>query len=298
MENTSYALHIAVGVLIAIILISIILFVHSRISFQKQSEDEMLDASNKSAFNEALLVYDKRLMYGADVLSCLNKAQNNNQKYVYNNYYGEDLSDISDRQEYFVNVTVKLKKTLEEKITVYSKNSSGTISPNPNYNLDSSGYRDTFKPFKPTSTREYFNLPVVTYYYFDSNNIERASTAEYADIMWKGVPNSINVNTTLIHNGIYQTSLEGNASGVEYKLIDTGSAASNRMGKLSALLSTITQTEQVINNNNYSDGMYNWYYTTWRTAVYDFKTRKFKCTNVHYNETTGYIDLLEFEEIL
>lgn len=298
MENTSYALHIAVAVLLAIIIIAIILAVHRQISFQKQTEAEVLDASNQSKFNEALLVYDKKLMYGADVLSCLNKAQNNNQKYVYNNYYGEDLSDVSDRQEYFVNVTVKLKKTLEEKVTVYSKNSSGTISPNPNYNLDSSGYRDTFKPFKPTSTREYFNLPVVTYYYFDENNIERTSTAGYADVMWNGVPDSIRINSTLLHNGTYKTSLAGNDAGVEYKLIDTGAAASSRMGKLSALLSTITQTEQVINNNNYSDGIYNWYYATWRTAVYDFKTRKFKCTNVHYNEDTGYVDLLEFEEVL
>jgi hypothetical protein len=40
-----------------------------------------------------------------------------------------------------------------------------------------------------------------------------------------------------------------------------------------------------------------WYSATWKTAAYDFKTRKFKCTEVHYNEDTGYIDRISFVEI-
>ena len=69
--------------------------------------------------------------------------------------------------------------------------------------------------------------------------------------------------------------------------------------RLSALITTVSLKKQTINNNstptNFSGG--DWSYCTWTTAASDFKSRKFRCTGTKYNEETGYIERLSFEEI-
>lgn len=282
MENTSYALQIAAGVLIAIILIGIVLFVFRGISTEKKKEDDVLDATNKSEFNQAFLAYDKPLMYGTDVLSCLNKAQSNNQKYVYNNYYGTDNSKES-KEEYIIYVNVTLKKTLEEKVTVYTRNISGMISPNPTFEDTS------IKPFSTAGV--HFKVPTVKYYYFENKNIKnvlKETSAPYAKVMWHGVSGAVNQNSAL-ENKSYETSIRG---GQKYSLIGDGS---NNISKISALLTTVTDVEQRIDNSNENDNT--WEYAIWRTAAYDFKTRKFRCSNRKYSDETGYINLMEFEEV-
>jgi hypothetical protein len=80
--------------------------------------------------------------------------------------------------------------------------------------------------------------------------------------------------------------------------------SSNSTAKLSALLSTVTNPELTIINTEYGNTVFskesdanNWYSAKWRTAVYDFKTRKFECTSVHYNDSTGYVDEICFAEL-
>jgi hypothetical protein len=90
--------------------------------------------------------------------------------------------------------------------------------------------------------------------------------------------------------------MTGSTAGVEYQLI--GDSANNTE-TLSALLSTVTTTEQTIVNPDGIDSYthIDWSSATWRTAAYDFKTRKFKCTSVTYDDTTGYMTEICFEEI-
>ena len=118
MENTSYALYIAAGTLIAIVIISIVLVRWRSISRIEKTKDEVTAIENKADFNAEYEAYNKRLMYGTDVLSCLNKAQNNNQKYVYNNYYGTGTQNFGapDREEYFIDVEVTINSPLYDNI--------------------------------------------------------------------------------------------------------------------------------------------------------------------------------------
>ena len=62
-------------------------------------------------------------------------------------------------------------------------------------------------------------------------------------------------------------------------------------------MSTATVVEQTIINGDFNGSPSDWYSATWRTAAYDFKTRKFKCTGIEYNKDTGYVSKLKFEEI-
>jgi hypothetical protein len=226
-------------------------------------------------------------------LSCLNKAQNNNQRYVYNNYYGTDTATIgsSVREEYFVNVKVELKSDLEENLIAYYRDSTGTVRQFTN------GTFFNKYIFKDDNSNDFFELPTVTYYYFNKNEKLVSATDSYSNLLWGSSKNTIKVGTqtmkTKIVQGTYQLlTNEDVTTSTENKY-----ATDNTAAQLSALLSTVTTPEQTIYNSLYNDtGMNNWYKITWRTAVYDFKTRKFKCTSVHYADT-GYIDEICFVEI-
>jgi len=296
MENTSYALHIAAGLMIAIMVIGLILYVYRAMSTEQKSEDDVWATKTKAEFNEAFLAYDKPLMYGTDVLSCLNKAQSNNQRYVYNNYYGTDQSSVEAREEHLINVEVILHSDVQETITVYYRDGQGKLVAYTN-----GEFSETIPNlFSSDNKTKYFKLEPIKYYYFDSKQeVVKANTSNYKAIMWGS-----NSNITSLKTQTVKTNLKGSTEGNKYYLYNENS--NNKLNQLSALLSTVTTVEQTIehfdNINDYNDELKSndyksiWYSATWRSAVYDFKTKKFQCNSVSYNSDTGYINYIVFEE--
>ena len=99
--SLSKALIIVAGVLLAMIVIAFMTYTFRQIgSWSSTSQDEVL-VEQMQKFNKEYEAYDKDLMYGVDVISCLNKAKSNNDKI--NNKFGESI-DAS----YEVKVTVYL----------------------------------------------------------------------------------------------------------------------------------------------------------------------------------------------
>ena len=77
----------------------------------------MEDVEQLAKFNLEYEIYDKKGMYGVDVISCLNKAISNNEKYVEG---GSFLTGNKYGDEFTVDVWVRLTSDdLEESIEVY-----------------------------------------------------------------------------------------------------------------------------------------------------------------------------------
>ena len=165
MENTSYALYMVAGFLIAVMILSLVLFRWRQIGTVEKTKDDADVIKNKTEFNAEYEAFNRTLMYGTDVLSCLNKAQNNNQKYVYNNYYGTDTATIgsSDRAEHFIDVEVTIKSTLCDNVKAYYRDSKGK-----NQRIigltDGTNYKD--KVFSNSGI--HFDDPTIYYYYFNN----------------------------------------------------------------------------------------------------------------------------------
>ena len=87
MENASKALIIAGAVLLSVMIVSLLIYTGKSFGLIAKAEQDAKLTEDRKKFNAEYEVYDKNLMYGTDVLSCLNKAQSNNQKYVNNNYF-------------------------------------------------------------------------------------------------------------------------------------------------------------------------------------------------------------------
>ena len=99
MENATKALLIAGGVLIAIIILSMLLMMYNKISEIKNAQEEEKETQQLVAFNSQFEAYNKKLMYGTDVKTLINKVLENNEKYpisIYINLESENVSDVKE----------------------------------------------------------------------------------------------------------------------------------------------------------------------------------------------------------
>lgn len=87
MENATKALMIAGGVLIALIIITMFLIMFNNLSNIKKEQEEEAKVEQITAFNAEFEAYNKKVMYGVDVITLINKVAENNKKYVDNNDY-------------------------------------------------------------------------------------------------------------------------------------------------------------------------------------------------------------------
>ena len=81
MENATKALTIAGGVLISIIVIATLWYSFQQWGILPQAIDENDKISQEVAFNREFESYDKQNLYGTDVITVINKAIANNERY-------------------------------------------------------------------------------------------------------------------------------------------------------------------------------------------------------------------------
>jgi len=81
MENASKALLIAGGILLAMMILVLLVYVATYMGDMAKSQDERLAIQQLEEFNASYLAYNKSRMYGTDVLTVFNKA-NNEQDFI------------------------------------------------------------------------------------------------------------------------------------------------------------------------------------------------------------------------
>ena len=117
MENASKALLIAGGVLIAIIIITMFIMMFNRLSSIQKEQEEQTKIEQLAAFNAEYEAFNKKVMYGVDVITLINKVADNNKKYSNNMDYkitvllnGAEIKDSSsligtDQEKYLFKCT-------------------------------------------------------------------------------------------------------------------------------------------------------------------------------------------------
>ncbi len=84
MENATKALTMAGGVLIAIIVIATLVYASSTWQVIPRSQDDSDKVRQLSLFNQQYESYARDALYGTDLISVLNKAIDNNERYSVN----------------------------------------------------------------------------------------------------------------------------------------------------------------------------------------------------------------------
>lgn len=77
MENASKALLMAGGVLIAVLVIGLFVYMFTSMSGVFQSQEDIEYAKEIEEYNKEYLSYNRKLLRGADIISLMNKANDN-----------------------------------------------------------------------------------------------------------------------------------------------------------------------------------------------------------------------------
>ena len=122
MENASYALKMAAGVLLAVLILSIMTFILNNYTQTQKTILESKKSEKVVEFNEQFQAYEKAQMYGTDVISCLNLAYIINlENRVWDNMGLSGISRIiakgeSGLNEKAITVEIYLKNPLKSSI--------------------------------------------------------------------------------------------------------------------------------------------------------------------------------------
>ena len=99
MENASKALIIAGGVLLALMVLSLVVYMSTATSRFAESQDQKRLTEEIKAFNDGYTSYNKKRMYGTDIITVVNKAIEHNKK------IGEIKED-----PYYINIIITTKE--------------------------------------------------------------------------------------------------------------------------------------------------------------------------------------------
>ena len=290
MENASKALEMAAGVLLGVLLLSMVAYFFTSISSWPEQQDNEKNSEQTAQFNLEFEVYDKKGMYGADVISCLTKAENNNKKYYEG---GSFLSGQKYGETYWINVYVNLKSDLMEELIVYHMQSGADSIYKQvlQYGDECKEYTLGEIGFKFETTDD--GTEPYTYFTKDTELESRTEKISATNPPpGRDASDFINISDTLItdNGNTYNAWL--------YK--KTGSTVNTEdETPLQILLDTCSSNikQIVTNKEDNKESLEAWSSAEWRTALYDFKMRKFRCDNIKYSEVTGRVNEIYFSEI-
>lgn len=87
MENSSKALLIAGGILIALIILSAFLIMHARLNSFSKRQETLKQQEQIEKFNAQYEAFNKKIMYGVDVITLTNKVNQNNLDHAGDSLY-------------------------------------------------------------------------------------------------------------------------------------------------------------------------------------------------------------------
>ena len=95
MENASKALIIAGGILLALLILSTLIYVGTTMSNMADQQNQSKQLEQTAEFNRTYEAYNRSRLYGTDVISVVNRAID----------YNKQLD--ADEEEYFINIVIE-----------------------------------------------------------------------------------------------------------------------------------------------------------------------------------------------
>ena len=132
MENVSEALIMAGGILLAMMTLVLLVSLAGNLSILGEAQFTEEEIQRLNAWNAEWEAYNKQVLYGADVLTVFNKAEQNNEDYDNNALYNvnvtvkdKDGNNVADIKNYIEDESRKTNIFTCETMT--SNNQTGRI---------------------------------------------------------------------------------------------------------------------------------------------------------------------------
>lgn len=279
MENASKALEMAAGVLLGVLIMAVVAYFFSNIGDWPQQDDEIATKEQLAKFNLEYEIYEKKGMYGVDVISCLNKAQSNNEKYVEGNRF---LTGSAYGESFYIDVFVNINTPLEESLEVryYDKNQKEVVA-----------YGD--------------NAPLLEGKKLDMEYVGLFRGIDTSKELYTSFTPTTEITTTTVVLDELKNSKYMKANGGSVTGVNTGKETLNPDKTYYSLmndkeLETLLGFSNFLTikvDNNTGEYLDVWSSVTWQTALYDFKTKRFKCDYIGYSDVTGRVNKIYFSEL-
>lgn len=245
----------AAGMMMAILLIGLAVYLFNSISGIEDSKRDQQMQAEATEFNKRFSAFDRSSLYGTDVISVIGLAISNNKIYNQENH-GTPLGNYDSDSRYSINIEFQLtndiiKKTIENKFRMIDQDGDGILEEVPD-----SGYPKETKKETVLLTNnpgEFYNL---------------------------------NFNKTTLYSeyGTYRNEIEnGNTNplmGDTYKIY-------------SGIEKIATQGDNTVKTTTRQQGIKLLRITEDTSGYSDFKSTIFKCTEVKYNDV-GRIYYMKF----
>lgn len=128
MENASKALLMAGGVLIAILILTLIIYMGTTIRGLAKSQDNKALAEQTAEFNAQYEAYNKTVMYGTDVITVVNKAIDYNSRTDVDGQYKVNIKVLDkDNQEISVRYDSEFKTSIFRCTNVEYNSTTGRV---------------------------------------------------------------------------------------------------------------------------------------------------------------------------
>lgn len=116
MENASKALLIAGGILLALLILSVLIYVGTTMSDMADQQNQSRQLEQTAEFNRTYEAYNRSRLYGTDVMSVVNRAIE----------YNKQLD--TDEEEYFINIVIETTSNFETTIKSDIRYGSGAFN--------------------------------------------------------------------------------------------------------------------------------------------------------------------------
>lgn len=294
MEHANKAFIMAAGMLFALMVLSLVAFVFGRLTSLPMEEDVNLEASQIAAFNNEYTAYDKKIMYGVDIISVLNKAKSNNDKYVQELF----VTGGGYNTDFMIDIQVTLKhNNLEESMVVSFVQSSNKGASEVDY-TGAMNMNSQLGPYKDEAHQFYYKLSEISQLKAPSTSYQ--NMVYPSGVRWNNLEFKTQTISTNVAPGTYHIIGADGENPSPNDSVTTKNRQLKEDNTLKQLLTQSTVMSQTIRNKN-GDTFYpyGWSQAVWKPATYDLKTRKFRCVSDEtvISEKTGRIIKMVFEEI-
>ena len=264
MENSTKALYIVASVFVAVIILSLVVLLFDQINDSSAARDKANEEKTLTEFNAEYDVFNKRLMYGADVISCINKAISNNVS-----------AQEKNEPDLYIDVLVHLNEPIEETFKVWRIKKGKTVTiPSDDSDLNDIKAQLTIIDGANLKIEKLFNC---------GSNIKSGCADKRLNSL--GFFSGSNFEDKKAFNGFAKSS-----AGDYYHLLVNGKPSnSSNITDLEKLVST---KEEYTYNFTTTNGQY---CIKWTTVFKEFRKTPFSCVDIEYNSNTGRINKLIFE---
>ena len=271
MENSTKALYIVASTIIAVLILSLVVLTFKRISESQTVREKIYDEKNLAAFNAEFEAFNKRLMYGADVISCINKVTSNNK-----------IARDNNDPDLYIDVWVHLDTDVSEEFKIYKvvKGKNKTIDTSDED--DKNNIKAVFATHNAEGVRGLFKA---------NSNINTTVTSGTA--LGGLFTNLTTWNDTVNKKVLAKNSNDKSNKKYYYYLLDNGKIPANESDINTNPLGCLVNTKEEY-TWNFSEGG-NSYCVKWTTAFKDFRKMAFSCTKMEFDENTGRVNKMIFE---